>query len=105
MSKEPSLDEIAIYNGILTPAENAQQRIAFTGTSGQSAAFITDIITVYATEDCWLRFGSDPTAVANDGDSTFLPATIMRSYRVKRGDKLAVIRDSASGNLHIAGGA
>ena len=54
-NREPSLDEIAIFNGILTPEESAQQKVSFTDTSGQSAAFKTDIITVFATENCWLR--------------------------------------------------
>ena len=104
-NREPSLDEIAIYNGILTPKAGAQQKVSFTDTSGQSSAFKTDMITVYATEDCWLRFAANPTAAANDGNSTFLPATLMRSYRVKRGDKLAVVRNTSNGDLHINGGA
>jgi len=104
-NREPSLDEIAIFNGILTPEENAQQKVSFTDASSQSAAFKTDIITLFCTENCWVRFGSSPTAAADDGSSTYLPSTLMRAYRVKRGDKLAVIRDTSSGDLHINGGA
>jgi len=104
-NREMSLDEAAIANGILTPIAGAQQRVAFTGTSAQSSAFTTNIITVYATQDCWIRFGSAPAAVANDGDATYLPSGFMRVYRVKIDDKLAIIRDATSGNLYIAGGA
>ena len=104
-NKEPSLDEIAIFNGILTPEQGAQQKVSFTDTAAQSAAFKTDMITIFCTEDAWLTFGSDPTAAANNGNATFLPASLMRSYRTKRGDKLSVIRDTTSGDLHINGGA
>jgi len=104
-TKEPALSEIEISNGILAPEQGAQEKVSFTGTSGQSAAFKTDIITVFATQNCWLLFGSSPTAASDDGNSTYLPSGVMRAYRVKRGHKLAVIRDASSGDLHINGGA
>lgn len=79
---------------------------AFTGTTGQSSAFgaNTTIVRLHATEDCHVVFGSSPTAVA-DGTCIFLPADQTEYFGVVGGQKLAVIRDSVSGNLFITEGA
>ena len=100
-----ALDSAAIDNGTITPERGAQQTVSFTDTSAQASAFKTDIITCYSTQDVWIDFGSNPTAVADDGNSVFQPLGFMRVYRVKRGDKLAAIRNSNDGTLYINGGA
>ena len=105
MTKPMNQDVNAVYNGILRPVEGAQQKVAFTDISAQSAVFKTDIVTLFATQNCWVRFGSNPTAAANDGNSVYLAAFFYHAFSCVPGEKLAVIRDSANGDLHIAGGA
>ena len=97
--------------------------IAFTNSSIQSNAFEirsssedisadhTTILRLFATQDCWLNFGSNPTAVANSAgapgnkdDSYFLPGGFIDFIGVRPGEKLAVIRNSANGNLYITEG-
>lgn len=79
------------------------QEVAFTGTSAQSSAFgaKTGLIRVFATKDCWLNFGANPTATASAGTSVFLPATTIEWFYVTPGEKVAVIQDSDGGDLHI----
>jgi len=77
--------------------------VAFTGTSGQSAAFSANvsIARFYSTEDCFLVFGANPTATSS---GIFFPGGIVEYYGVVPGQKVAVIRSVTSGNLHIVEG-
>lgn len=79
------------------------QKISFTGTSQQSAAVSTDTnaIELFATKDCWLTFGANPTATASPGGSFFLAGGLFKTYGITPGHKIAVIRNSDSGDLHI----
>ena len=78
------------------------QKRTFTAVSAQSTALDswTNVVRVYATQDCYLAFGESPTAVAT-GTDVFLPAGQAEYFRVDGGCKIAVIRDSADGNLFI----
>ena len=79
------------------------QKISVSGTSAQSNALQsgTTLVRIFCTTDAWLAFGSNPTAVANDGLSYFLPAGIQDFIGVTGSTKIAVIQDSTSGSLHI----
>jgi hypothetical protein len=56
------------------------------GTSAQSAAFGTQ------TEDVYILFGANPTAVATAGSSTiFIPADQPEIFKVSPGEKVAYI--------------
>jgi hypothetical protein len=94
-----------ILNSIVDPS-NVQQKVSFTGTAGSSNAFAAQVksVVVYATEDCWVKFGANPTAVADDGSSVFVPASNYRPFIVNAGDKLSAIQDSAGGDIHITEG-
>lgn len=85
----------------------ASQKISFTGTSSQSAFLDgnTKMIRVFPTKDCWIVFGVSPTAAPNDGSSCFLPGGIIQFLVAPGGYKIAVIRDSSNGDLHIVEGA
>lgn len=89
----------SIYIGV-------SQKKAFTATSGQSAAVGagTSIIRVTATQDCHIVTGLSPTAVA-DGTCLFLKSGVIEYVGIEPGHKVAVIRDSADGNLFISEGA
>jgi len=97
------------------------QNVAFSGTSAQSAAFQTGPTTPLVPSDgsswvvpnntthirvvsnaaCWIAFGSNPTAAVATG-AILIPAYTPEYFWVVRGEKLAVIQDSASGSLNIA---
>lgn len=89
----------AIYPG-------TSQKRSFTGTSAQSSALgaKTTIVRLYATEDCHIKTGANPTAVA-DGTCLFLPANSVEYIGVEPTHKVAVIQDTASGDLFITEGA
>lgn len=105
MSKPLAVDVNAVNNSLLWPVNGAQQRISVSATAAQSAAFITNVITLYTTKDCWIVHGKNPVAVVNDGNSIFLPGGFFHVFLVEEGDKVSVIRDTADGYLHITGGA
>jgi hypothetical protein len=61
----------------------------------------TTHIRVVATSACWIAFGSNPVAAASTSPSIYLPAFTPEYFWVVRGEKVAVIQDSAAGNLNI----
>ena len=81
------------------------QKVPFTDESAQATFQAgTIFIKLFATEDCWIKIATNPTAVADDGYSFFLPAGIVEYFVCNKSSKLAVIRDSADGDLHITEG-
>ncbi len=88
----------AIYAGV-------SQKVVTVVGSTQGSAFTakTSVIRVFATKDCHLAFGADPTAVA-DGTNMFLPAGMIDYIGVTPGQKVAAIRDAADGVLYITEG-
>lgn len=81
------------------------QYVSYTGTSSQSSTLNanTSMVWLFSTTDCWINFGTDPTAVAGSGGTSFkLRGGIYRAYAVtKQSTKIAVIRDATSGELDI----
>ncbi len=88
-----------------TIRKGACQTISFTGTSAQASnAFATNVsvIRLFATQDCFIEFGSNPTA---DNTGMFIPGGIICHTNVIPGEKIAAIRVSNSGTLYITEGA
>lgn len=85
----------AIYPG-------ASQKLAFTGTTGQSAALgaLTTLVRLFCDQDCFVLIGSNPTAL-NDGTSMFIASGIYEYVGVQPGQKIAAISNGTSGNLYI----
>lgn len=77
------------------------QALAFTGTSAQSAALqaSTTLIRLFATTDCFIQVGTNPTAAANT--SMFIAAGIYEYIGVAPGALVAAIQSSAGGTLYI----
>lgn len=75
--------------------------VAVSGTSAQSAAMQTNEIMLVATTACWIKFGTNPTAVANTDANLYLPAGIFYTIKWVPGQKVAVIQDSAAGYLVV----
>ena len=78
------------------------QLLAFTGASAQSTALqaSTTLVRLFATQDCFIAVGSNPTAAA-DGTSMFIAAGVTEYVGVAQGAKIAAIRNTTSGNLYI----
>lgn len=89
----------AVYQGTC-------QKLAFTGTTAQSAALntATSVVRLVATQNCHVKIGANPTAVA-DGTCMYLVANVPEYVGVSGGDKIAAIQDSSGGNLFIMEGA
>jgi|SRR6185312_7586787 len=83
------------------PVAGSGQKVAFTGVSAQSAAVgaQTHAVLLAATSDCHVEFGSNPTATATScfikGGTAPIPLAIGPS------NKIAVVQDTAAGNLFI----
>lgn len=84
--------------------QSTNKVVAISGTSAQSAAFgaNTTVVRLATTTDCWVLFGSNPTAVAaTNAGGSFMGAGSVEYWRVDPATKVAVIQDSAAGNLSV----
>lgn len=85
----------------IRPIQN--EKITILAASTQSSAFSSNIIRVFPTVDCWINIDGD-VAVADDGTTCFCAGGIYQFFIFNSGSKLAVIRDSGDGYLHITAG-
>lgn len=76
------------------------QRLAVGSASSQSTAIDASEVLLHASVKCYVKDGANPTGVAT-GDSIPLEAGEKFHMQMTRGGKIAVIRDSADGYLHI----
>lgn len=89
-------------DSITVPQVANKQAISVSGTSAQSAALDAEWATVWATVDCYVLAGSNPTATTS---CLFIPAsTYLRLTGWTRGQKLAFIA-GGSGTVHLTPGA
>lgn len=98
-----------MFSQISMTASNGglSQAVSISSTSAQSAVIPSTFCVVYATTDCWMRKGSNPTALSN-GTDQFLPANaLLRLDGFAPGgtDKIAFITSSATGTVYITPGA
>lgn len=80
----------------------AAQPLSFTNVSAQNGTAFdakTTVLELFATEDCFVKRGTNPTASA--ADSHFVPSGISKFIGIKRGEKIACIRLTTSGTLYI----
>jgi len=82
------------------------QTLTVGASSVQAAAFTegVTIVRLFSTVDAWVAFGSNPTAAVEGSSSLFLPGGVVEYFERKEGEKLAVIRNTASGKLYITEG-
>ncbi len=83
------------------------QALAVGGSSVQSALPQTGvtIVRLFSTADCFVAFGSNPTAVVEGASSMFLPAGIVEYFEIRIDEKLAVISATAlTGKLYVTEG-
>jgi hypothetical protein len=77
------------------------QSFTFDGTSGQGDAIDATIVRIVATENCWVKFGENPTAAVGD---LYIVANVPEYFGINRGDVIAVVQDSAGGWIYITAG-
>jgi hypothetical protein len=84
-------------------AAGAGEVVAFTSTSGQSAALPTGTknVRVVLSTAGFIEIGTDPTAVVTT--SFYLPAGVIEYFSAKAGQKVAVIRQTSDGSAYIRG--
>lgn len=78
-----------------------QQVAIGAGSVASSVAFAGSVAEFFATADCFISFGTAPTATTS---TVFLAAGIYKSYAVSPGDKVAVIQKTGAGTLYIQEG-
>lgn len=87
--------------------------LTISGTGTGSSIYSTVIITsqqltlvadqafvLSSTTACWVKFGTNPTAVAGAADNTYLPPNTLLRVQLQAGsNKMAVIREAADGKI------
>lgn len=76
------------------------QRIPFTAAAADSAVFASPLIRLYATQECFINVGDNPTA-ADDGTSFPLAEKTPWVETVTIGDVLSVVSNGVDGILYI----
>lgn len=78
--------------------------VAYVGSSVQSAVFgsQTREIRVVCSSNAWINIGQNPTAAATDNNGIYMPANVVEYFHVNPGQRVAVIQDSAGGNMCVA---
>lgn len=117
MSTPAVSDKNAPYFQAVVVGENLNHFKDFTNVSSDSAALAreTTLVELFATQDCWVRVvpttESDAAAAPAEGvkgASKFIPGGICAFIGINRVNgvdyKLAVIRNTVSGTLHITEG-
>lgn len=83
-----------------TRAYGTTERIAIGDETGQSSAIAATEVMIHASVRCFVKTGADPAAVSN-GDSIPIEAGEKFHMRITSGHKVAVIRDTVDGYLHV----
>jgi hypothetical protein len=83
--------------------QGTDQTRSFTASSAQSSAVgpKTNIVRLYATKLCHVKFGDNPTASTSNMP---LAAGIPEYFGIAPGQKIAVIRNTEDGTLYITEG-
>jgi hypothetical protein len=94
------LQEISLALG----GPGLSQAVSISSTSAQSTAITSGSAVVTPTVECFVRYGSNPTAVS-DGTDQILLAGVQYRLAFPSGSKLAFKTVSASGTAYITPGA
>lgn len=90
----------AITQNVTIGSSSVQSAVFTTTTQVQPFTQNTQHVRLAATSNCWVSFGSNPTANMNS-NSVYLPANSPEYFYIVAGDRLAVIQDTAAGTLNI----
>lgn len=90
-------------DSIVVDAGGASQKVVIGAVSAQSTALTNSRALVTTTADCFVRQGTNPTALA-DGTDIFLSAGVYRLSGITSGNKLAFITSAGVGDVFITPG-
>lgn len=76
------------------------QKVAFSGSAAPSQAVNAPLVRLVATEDCYYKIGSSPTA-ANAAGSVFLPGGINWAETITPGHVISAISAGTDGSLFV----
>lgn len=84
-----------------SPINGVSVKVAYTETAGTTAAISTlaNVVRVVATTDCFIKIGTNPTAVADD--DCYLPALVPEYFACPEGAKVSAVQVSAGGTLYV----
>lgn len=85
---------------IYRPVVDQSSVVAFTGTSAQSGTLKNGVYYLCPSETCYVTIGSNPTATTSAGMRIPRDAQIAIEI-TQQSQKIAVIRETTSGNLNI----
>jgi len=75
--------------------------IAYTDVAGVNAtSFACEIVRLYSTTDCFVKFGDLSTLAATSGDM-FLKAYTPEYFSMRGDSRISAIRSSVSGSLYV----
>lgn len=80
------------------------QPVSISTTSAQSTVITGDNAVIYSSVECFIRSGSNPTALS-DGTDQFIPASMFLRVRFAAGSKLAFKTATGTGTVYITPGA
>lgn len=87
-------------------AGGSSQLVSLSTASVMSAAINSNVAVVYATQACFVRSGSAPTAIS-DGTDQYVPASTYLRLSIDKGSKLGLINaaGASAGAVYITPGA
>lgn len=91
---------MSIANGTRNYDDANGQHVAYTAAAAQSTAITASEVTIVASTDCYVKFGSNPTATVGAG-SMFLGAGVPWTRKITSGWKVSAIRSTADGTLSV----
>jgi hypothetical protein len=75
--------------------------IAYTGTHGVNAVvFACEIVRLYSTTDCYVKFGSTSVVAATNADM-FMKAYSPEYFSMRGDGWISAIQDSSGGSLYV----
>ena len=93
------LDRTPQLQNVYNPTLSGMQKVAIASTSTASSAIIgADAILLIATQDCYIVFAASPTATSA---GFYIPKNVPIAIACDPTLKIAVIRDTADGNLFV----
>jgi hypothetical protein len=87
-------------HSIMVQEGNKCQSVSISSTSAQSSTIDKGQAVIYATTDCFMRQGSNPTALSTGVDQ-FIPGSTLLRITMKPMSKLAFVTTSATGTVYI----
>lgn len=85
----------------ITPKKAVQSVSYDSSTQSSTLGATTKVVRLVSTTDCYVAFGSNPTATSSD---LLLVAGVVEFFRVDPGSKIAALKVATAGLLSIAEG-